>query len=98
MTDLPAFADFAALHGERFAVAAADAETEMTLVTAQARSTGAVADQPREPFELEFRGPPAAIWPQGIYRFGHPALGEVDIFVVPIASDADGVTYHASFN
>jgi hypothetical protein len=52
----------------------------------------------RTPFSLVFRGPPQFVLPQRIYRFEHEALGELDIFVVPIGRTAAGVAYEAIFS
>ena len=38
------------------------------------------------------------VLPQRIYRLEHNGLGELDIFLVPIGKDADGVSYQAMFN
>ncbi|MDX6512147.1 MAG: hypothetical protein QOE36_1651 [Gaiellaceae bacterium] len=44
----------------------------------------------RAPFSLLFRGPAEPILPQRIYRFEHDAIGEFDIFIVPIGFDETG--------
>jgi hypothetical protein len=36
-------------------------------------------------------------WPQGIYPVSHPALGTLDMFLVPIGPFADGFGYEAVF-
>jgi hypothetical protein len=38
------------------------------------------------------------LFPQQIYRMRHPRLGEVGIFMVPIAQSRDGFIYQAIFN
>jgi hypothetical protein len=60
---------------------------------ASATPTGA----PREPFSLLFVGPPDPVLPQATYLLGHPALGELPIFLVPVGRDADGARYEAVF-
>ena len=35
---------------------------------------------------------------QGMYRLHHPTLGEMDLFVVPIGPDANGMCYEVTFN
>ena len=52
----------------------------------------------REPFSLVFRGPHAPAWPQSIYRLSHAAIGEFDIFFVPIGPDQLGLRYEAVFS
>lgn len=51
----------------------------------------------REPFSLVFRGPVEPVLPQRIYRLEHPELGELELFLVPVAQDADGTRYEAVF-
>lgn len=48
-------------------------------------------------FRIEFLGPAEPILPQAIYAFRRN--GETrEIFIVPVAKDADGVRYEAVFN
>ena len=49
-------------------------------------------------FTLLFRGALPGWLPQRIYRLRHPALGELDIFLVPLGPDAGGFRYEAVFN
>jgi hypothetical protein len=35
--------------------------------------------------------------PQGLYHLDHPVMGELELFLVPIGADRDGVTYEAVF-
>ncbi|HZB44399.1 MAG TPA: hypothetical protein VE360_04120 [Pyrinomonadaceae bacterium] len=51
-----------------------------------------------ERFSLYFRGPADVPLPQRIYRVEHAAMGEMDIFLVPVARDADGFRYEAVFS
>jgi hypothetical protein len=78
-------ADFAALRGDRFRIAPDDSppfEVELVEVTEIPREPGG-----RAPFSLEFQGGPNPPLPQRIYRVEHEALGPMEIFLVPIASD-----------
>jgi hypothetical protein len=52
----------------------------------------------RPPFALTFVTRDPRILPQGLYRLTHERSGEVSIFLVPSGKDAEGVTYHATFN
>jgi hypothetical protein len=52
----------------------------------------------REPFSLLFLNTAPVLFPQQIYRMRHPRLGEVGIFMVPIAQSRDGFIYQAIFN
>ena len=51
----------------------------------------------RQPFSLIFRGPRAPVLPQRIYRLEHEAMGPLEIFIVPIGPDAEGMRYQAVF-
>ena len=51
-----------------------------------------------ERFSLYFDGPGNAMLPQAIYRMRHEAMGEFDIFLVPIRGDEKGFRYEAVFN
>ena len=55
------------------------------------------AGQRRVPFSIEFRGPASSVLPQATYRLEHHGMGALDIFLVPIAADAEGVRYEAVF-
>jgi hypothetical protein len=88
--------DFAAHSGSRYllryAGAAEPIPLELVEVTASRR--------PRRggrPFSLVFRGPRSPSLPQAQYRLEHEAMGALDIFLVPIALDAQGLCYEAVF-
>lgn len=49
-------------------------------------------------FSLQFRGPLRPSITQGIQTIVHPKFGTSEIFLVPIAKDADGYLYEAVFN
>jgi hypothetical protein len=51
----------------------------------------------REPFSLLFRGPRSPWAPQGSYRLEHEQLGTLELFLVPLGPDADGMRYEAVF-
>ena len=52
----------------------------------------------RPPFSLQFFARDPRVFPQDLYRLEHQELGAVSIFLVPSAKNAEGVTYHATFN
>lgn len=52
----------------------------------------------RKPFSLVFLAREQRVLPQRLYRLEHPAFGALEIFLVPIGRDADGVSYQATFN
>lgn len=56
-------------------------------------------DGPRQqPFSALFRGPRNGVLPQRIYQVEHDRLGTLEIFLVPIGPDAQGMRYEAVFN
>jgi len=63
----------------------------------EATALPASGHEPRPPFSLVFNGPPDPLLPQASYALTHPTLGELEIFIVPIARDADAVRYEAVF-
>ena len=87
--------DFADRVGEGFRLAADDGTVGVTLVECE-RLGGTVLE--RKPFSLVFLGPREPVLPQRIYPLSHDELGELEIFLVPIAQDADGTRYEAVFN
>lgn len=52
----------------------------------------------RRPFSLIFRGPLEHPLAQKTYPFSHPALGNFDLFIVPVGRDEAGFLYEAVFN
>jgi hypothetical protein len=52
----------------------------------------------RPPFSLIFLAENPRVLPQRLYRMAHDGLGEVTIFLVPLAKNDSGVTYQATFN
>lgn len=52
----------------------------------------------QEQFALLFCGPHAAPLAQGMYPLQHQLLGEFELFIVPVARDAQGLYYEAVFN
>ena len=52
----------------------------------------------QEAFSLRFRAPVDAPAFQSIYRLSNEALGEMDLFLVPISKDDSGLYYEAVFN
>jgi hypothetical protein len=89
--------------GETFTVRLSDEHgLALTLDSVNALPRGArpeAAPQLRhEPFELVFAGPHDAPLAQRTYTFEHPALGAIDIFIVPITPSDEGRLYEAIFN
>lgn len=92
---------FAPAVGETFVIDAGEAgQFDLELVESRLHDPDAPAQDAsgaRAPFTLLFRGPAEPLLPQGIYRLEHQSIGALEIFIVPIGQDADGVAYEAVF-
>ncbi|HEX6750723.1 MAG TPA: hypothetical protein VF092_25775 [Longimicrobium sp.] len=53
--------------------------------------------RPRHPFSLIFHAAPNAVIPQAIYRVENENMDAVELFLVPIGPDAQGMRYEAVF-
>ncbi len=54
-------------------------------------------DLRRQPFSIILRSKDDFILPQRIYQLSHEKLGTVDLFLVPVGQDKQGVQYEALF-
>jgi hypothetical protein len=52
----------------------------------------------QEQFSLLFRGDRNYVFPQQIFPLKHDAIGELDLFLVPVGRDETGTFYEAVFN
>lgn len=96
--DLLTLDHFSSHVNETFAASINDGEVPFVLVEARALSTQPQAPSARAPFSLLFRNGSAFLFPQQIYRMRHAAIGEVGIFLVPVAREREGFLYQAIFN
>jgi hypothetical protein len=92
---------FAPLVGQDFVVAV-DAESAVVMPLSEA----AVSAQPggrgpegqeRAQFSLVFHGPAEPVLRQGTYVVSHEALGDQEMFLVPLGPGADAMRYEAAF-
>ncbi len=88
--------DFMPAVGTEFTLHRPDGATE-PLRLAEAHPVGAGSDAKRAPFALLFRTAARGWVPQAIYALEHPALGRLEIFLVPLGADAQGMRYEAVF-
>lgn len=89
--------EFAACLGQDFEIVFPDGTLPVKLI--EAKQWG--PDQPanaRQPFTLTFRVDRNLRLPQGIYKIRHANLGEMEIFLVQVAADANSSTLEAVFN
>ncbi|MDR3508550.1 MAG: hypothetical protein P4L64_11680 [Caulobacteraceae bacterium] len=90
---------FAPHVGEAFDIAMGEATTPLTLVQVRPLGAGAaIRGMLRSPFSLLFRSASLIVLPQRTYRLRNAALGALDIFLVPVGRDREGVVYEAVFN
>lgn len=54
--------------------------------------------RPGGSFVLDFRGPPAPVFGQGVYRIRKSGEESWDMFLVPHAPEEDGAVYQATYN
>jgi hypothetical protein len=92
---------FARRAGERFDVAVTDGPALAMVLAEATESTEAGGRGPdgqeRRQFSLVFRGPAEPVLRQGSYGLSHQELGELELFLVPIGPDAEGMRYEAAF-
>ena len=89
--------EFAACIDQDFEIVFCDGLLPVKL--AEAKQWG--PDQPvgiRQPFTLTFRLDRNVRFPQGIYKMRNANLGEMEIFLVQVAADANSSTLEAVFN
>ena len=89
---------FAPYVNETFAATMNDGEVPFVLVEARALQGGTAPGTMRPPFSLLFRNGSSFLFPQQLYLMRHEGLGEVGIFLVPIAREREGFLYQAIFN
>jgi hypothetical protein len=95
--DLLTLEHFAGCVNETFHAALNDMEVEFVLVEARPLENTA-KNAMRAPFSLLFRNTSPILFPQQIYPMRHPRVGELGIFLVPIAQERAGFLYQAIFN
>jgi hypothetical protein len=99
MLDRLTVADFKGRIGETFHIADPKGALELVLLEATGLSPRAASPGSRRaPFSLIFRGPLKPVLPQRTYALENEAMGRLEIFLVPIGPDAEGMRYEAVFN
>jgi hypothetical protein len=74
-----------------------DAARSLDMRLAEVSGYGRRPDAKREAYSLVFRGPMKPLLMQRIYSIRHEQMGQLEIFLVPIGPDADGMRYEAIF-
>ena len=80
--------------GDVFTITGSDPSLSLTLKSAKPLGT---ALREGGAFALNFVGPAAPLLQQSIYPLRHAAFGTLDLFIVPIGKDKDGIVYEAIF-
>lgn len=73
-----------------------DGAQAIELELIQAEDAGSTPQQ--EQFSLIFQGPLELFLPQRTYTLSHAQLGELGLFLVPVAREKEGYHYQAVFN
>jgi len=88
---------FAARLNETF-VSESDGNASFVLVEAKPLAAATLEGMLRAPFSLLFRNSSPIVFNQKIFNMKHASIGEVGIFLVPVARDREGFLYQAVFN
>ena len=94
MLDILTIAHFERHAGEAFFIDNGDISVPLMLKTVKPLGT---ALREGGGFALTFNGPAAPLLPQSIYPLRHAMLGTLDLFIVPVGKDKDGILYEAIF-
>jgi uncharacterized protein DUF6916 len=73
-------------------------ELELVEVKSYANRDKPGEEKGMERFSVHFYGPGNIYLPQAIYNLSHEAMGEMAIFLVPLAHNERGFLYEAVFN
>jgi hypothetical protein len=95
---LLSYETFAGHVRETFSLSVGETSVDITLVEAQRKRVRVVAGIRAEPFTLYFKSQSHVLLPQKLYPLSNPGLGKMNIFIVPVAREKDGVIYEAVFN
>lgn len=91
--------NFASVAHQGFDLSMGEASVPLTLVEVKPIHVRPFPGMLREPFSLIFRAASQVVFPQKLYRLTNPAMGALDIFLVPVGRDrGGGVLYQAVFN
>lgn len=89
---------FAGQVGQGFDVDLGTASVALTLSEARPLPHRGPSQSMRPPFYLIFRSGSPILLPQKIYRMTNATIGVLEIFIVPVARDREGIVYQAIFN
>lgn len=90
--------NFAGTANQGYDVAIGEAEMAMTLVEVKPLPVHPYPGMLREPFSLLFRSQSPVVLPQRMYKLRNAQMGALELFLVPVARDTQGILYQAVFN
>lgn len=88
---------FEPLRGSVFEISDGTGALQATLVEVTNLREAQGAGMRSRQFSLVWRGPPGAALAQQIYTVAHPQLGRMELFLVTLGPDAEGMRYEAVF-
>jgi hypothetical protein len=88
---------FTPLVGQAFEIEVDGEALEATLIEATDLREVQGAGRMSRQFSLVWRGPRALRLEQRIYAVRHPSLGRMELFLVSLGADAQGMRYEAVF-
>ncbi len=98
MLDTITHQEFDVRLNEVFAFTDDRAPLELTLIEVKPLADAPYGSSGRIPFSLLFRGPREPVMPQRIYPLRNPNMGDLELFLVPVGPDAQGMCYESIFN
>ncbi len=69
----------------------------VVLIEVTEYGSGATGPHRQQPFSVLFRGPTLPVLPQRTYVMDHNSLGRLELFLVPVGPDGQGMRYEAVF-
>ena len=92
------FDDFHACLNQTFLLdAGKHGEVALQLISVD-RHPESVSTDGRDVFSVLFRGPADTVFDQQIYPLSNETMGEMDLFIVPVGPDKQGMCYEAVFS
>lgn len=89
---------FASCVGSAFDIDMGQSSMALTLSEARPLPETGFPGMKRSPFSLMFRSGSPIVLPQKLYKLKNATLGSLEIFLVPVAKDKEGIVYQAIFN
>jgi hypothetical protein len=101
MLDRVSKEDFEPLVGKKVKVYRDQSSSDPEGIELEVKEVAAMrSPSPRatEPFRIVLRSRDGWVATQGTFRIEHPALGDLELFAVPIGPDGEGLCYEIIFN